>query len=192
MVAQEVNLTQGKSAAIGTDDREARPRFWIAAYTRPRSEKKAAEDLRKAMIETYVPVQTIERQWSDRRKKINVVVIPMVIFACIAKDDIPTVRQDPRILRILSYPGRREPAVIPEEQIRNLRLLLTKSDTPVEFTSHPFNLSDTVRVKAGNLEGLIGKVERLGPGKTKLVVSIDLLGGAMVEIASTDLEIHND
>lgn len=185
-------MTQGKSAAIGTDGREACPRFWIAAYTKPRSEKKAAEELCKAKIETYVPIQTIERQWSDRRKKIDVVVIPMVIFACIAKDDILTIKQDPRILRILSYPGRRDPAIIPEEQISNLRLMLTKSDTPVEFIAQPFNLSDTVRVKTGNLEGLIGRVERIDSGKTKLVVSIDLLGGAMVEIDTADIEIHND
>lgn len=52
------------------DGREARSKFWIAAYTRPKSEKKAAVELAKSGIEIYVPIQTQIREWSDRRKKL--------------------------------------------------------------------------------------------------------------------------
>lgn len=191
MTAQDDDLNLGKSTANGTDDREARSRFWIAAYTKSRCEKKAAETLADK-VETYVPIQKVERQWSDRRKMVDAVVIPMVIFARVTKEDILKVKQEPRITKVLSYPGRREAAIIPDEQIENLRLMLTKAETPVEFIPQPIRLSDTVRVKAGNLEGLVGRVERLGGNKTKLVVSIDLLGGAMVEIDSGDLEKYDD
>lgn len=192
MVSQENNLTQGKSPVNGTDDREARQRFWIAAYTRPRSEKKAAEGLKKNKIETYVPIQTIERQWSDRKKKVDVVVIPMVIFARIATEDLLTIKKHTLIIKVLSYPGKKQPAIIPEDQIENLRLMLQKAETKVEFIRKAFNLTDRVIVKTGKLEGLVGRVERICGSKTKLVVSIDMLGGAMVEINTEDLEIYND
>lgn len=61
MIDSELYLSD--SSVNGTDDREARPKFWIAAYTRPRSEKKAASELSKIMT-TYVATQTQIKQWS--------------------------------------------------------------------------------------------------------------------------------
>lgn len=70
--------------------------------------------------------------------------------------------------------------------------MLKESDSPVFFVNHTFNLTDTVKVVRGNLLGLIGKVERIAESKTKLFVCLDMLGGAMVEIDSNDLEPYND
>lgn len=178
--------------ANGTDDREARSKFWIATYTRPKSEKKAAAELAKFGIETYVPIQTQIRDWSDRRKKVEVVVIPMILFAKVTVENILTVKKHPLIINVLGYPDRKEPAHIPEDQIINLKYMLNDADSPVTFIERPFNLTDTVKVTRGSLMGLVGKVEKITEGKTKLIVCIDMLGGAMVEIASNDLEICND
>lgn len=177
------------SSANVTGDREAYPKFWIAAYTRSRGEKKAAAEISKMNIETYVPVQQIIRQWSDRRKKVDVVVIPMIMFAHVTPDDIITVKKHPLITKILSFPGERQAAEIPEQQILSLKFMLNEAETPVTFIHPTFSLTDTVRVIRGKLSGLIGKVHRITEGKTKLVVSIDLLGGAMVEISSSSLEV---
>ena len=177
--------------ANGTDDREARSKFWVAAYTRPKSEKKAALELAKAGIETYVPVQTQMKQWSDRKKKVDVVVIPMVLFANIAPENVLDIKKHPLIINLLCFPGKKELARIPEDQINSLKFMLKESDSPVFFVNHTFNLTDTVKVVRGNLLGLIGKVERIAESKTKLFVCLDMLGGAMVEIDSNDLEPYN-
>lgn len=187
--ANEEPEYQEISTANVTVDREAYPKFWIAAYTRPKSEKKAAAEIGKMHIETYVPMQRVVRQWSDRKKKVDVVVIPMIIFAHVTPDDIITIKKHPLITRVLSMPGQREAAVIPEQQILNLKFMLDEAETPVTFIPPTFSLTDTVRVIRGKLSGLIGKVHRITEGKTKLVVSIDLLGGAMVEINPASLEI---
>lgn len=178
--------------ANGTDDREAYPKFWIAAYTRPKSEKKAAAELADSGIETYVPVQTQMKQWSDRKKKVEVVVIPMILFARVAKDDMLTVIKHPLVLSPLKLPGSKVPAHIPDNQISDLKFMLKEAESPVEFVDRSFDLKDTVRVTRGKLLGLVGKIERLTEGKTKLIVSLDMLGGAMVEIDSKDLEICDD
>ncbi len=177
------------SAVNVTDDREACQKYWIAVYTRPKSEKKTSSILNHLGIETYVPVQTEIRQWSDRKKKVEVVIIPNIIFAYINKNDISTIRQNYLITKILSIPGYKEPARIPTEQIERLKFMLKESDSTVIFRNIDFKKSDTVKVVRGKLKGLTGIVESISENRSILIVLIDLLGGAMVEIDSADLDI---
>ncbi len=80
--------SESVSPANGTDAAKRVQNFWIAAYTKPRSEKKTASELSKLGIETYVATQIQLRQWSDRKKNIEVVVVPMIVFANINEDQI--------------------------------------------------------------------------------------------------------
>lgn len=177
------------SSANGTDDREARSKFWIAAYTRPKSEKKAASELSKFMT-TYVATQTLIRQWSDRKKKIESVVIPMVIFAEVSsEDEILSVKKHPLVLKVLTLPGQKQVAHIPTKQIECLKFMLEESEKPVEFIQGNIKVSDPVRVIRGNLLGLEGVVDRTPDGKAFIIVTIDILGGAKVSVNLSDLEL---
>lgn len=183
------NISELVPAVDVTDDREARSKFWIAAYTRPKSEKKAASELSKIM-KTYVATQTLIRQWSDREKKIESVVIPMVIFAEVSsEDEILYVKKHPLVLKILTLPGQKQAAHIPAKQIERLKFMLHKSENPVNFIQGNIKLSDSVRVIRGNLLGLEGVVDRNPDGKTFIVVTIDILGGAKVSVNISDLEL---
>lgn len=182
----------GVSSANGTDDREARSKFWIAVYTRPRSEKKVANELVKSNIESYVPIQTIIKQWSDRKKKVDCVVIPMVVFAKVDDENVLDVKKHPLVIKVLTLPGKKEAARIPEKQISQLKFMLKECDEPIVFEQTGFKQLDKVRVIRGNLSGLEGEVVRTNDGQTKLVVSIDILGGATVTINPLDLEVIND
>lgn len=175
-----------------TDDREARQKFWIAVYTRPKSEKKASSILNHIGIETYIPIQTEIRQWSDRKKKIEVVIIPNIIFAYIRESDINTIRKIYLITKILSIPGSKKPAHIPISQIERLKFMIRESESPVSFRSVDFKKHDTVKVIRGKLKGLTGIVKNISENRSNLIVFIDLLGGAMVEVANSDLESSND
>ena len=175
--------------ANGTDGREALPKFWIAAYTWPRSEKKAACELAKLGVENYVPIQSLVKQWSDRKKKIDVVVIPNIIFIHSSENDIEIIKRHPLIIKILCYPGQKSYSAIPDGQIDSLKYMLNSNDQPVTFMSTGFKVNQSVRVKRGHLQGLIGGVEKITQNKSKLILSIDILGGAMIEIDSSDLEI---
>lgn len=95
----------GVSSVNGTDDREAHPKSWIALYTRPRSEKKVRAYLDSIGVENYLPVQNQLRQWSDRKKLVEVVVIPMVIFVLIDKSEILNIINNSLIIKPLSLPG---------------------------------------------------------------------------------------
>ena len=59
---------------------KANAKYWVAALVQMNSEKKVSSMLTKLGYLNYVPIQTEIRQWSDRKKKIEKVVIPMVVF----------------------------------------------------------------------------------------------------------------
>ena len=69
--------------------------------------------------------------------------------------------------------------------------MLKESDSPVRFSGIEFKKHDAVKVIRGNLKGLTGFVERISQTRSFLIVFLDLLGGAMVEIDSSDLESSN-
>lgn len=172
----------------GTDGREARPKFWIAVYTRPRSERKLAQELSKLGIETYVPIQSQLRQWSDRKKKIDVMIIPMIVFAHITEADVATIRTCPHALKILTYPGQKKLAIIPDKQIEQLKFILKHADSDVEFVTNVYVKDEPVKVVRGNLMGLTGQVERTSDGKANLIIIIEILGGAKVSISASDIK----
>lgn len=173
----------------GTDGREACRKFWVAVYTRPRSEKKVAKVLEASGVEVYLPIQTQIRKWSDRKKKIEVPVIPMVVFVKVNECQIANISQHSLVIKFISRPGENKAACIPEIQINNLKFILGQSDIPVEFDSDPYKINDSVEVIRGYFKGLKGEIHDCPDGTTDLIVRIDLLGGAKLKINKQDL-IH--
>ena len=55
---------------MSSDSMSDNEKIWHALYVRPRSEKKVANELIDMGFEVYLPVITVVRQWSDRRKKV--------------------------------------------------------------------------------------------------------------------------
>lgn len=172
-----------------TDDREARPKFWIALYTRPRSEKKVRAYLDSIGIENYLPVQMQLRQWSDRKKMVEVVVIPMVIFVSVDKNDPAKLPTSPLIIRpFYSMGGSKKPALIPDSQIKQLKFILGQSDYPVTFDSDILKVNDKVRVLRGPLMGLTGEILACDDKFLELAVPIGIRGAARLTIEKINVE----
>lgn len=140
-------------------------------------------------VDVYLPTQTLLRNWSDRKKKIEVAIIPMVLFAYVAENNIDTIRRNRLIIKLLTYPGSREVAHIPSEQIEKLKYVLGQSDVPVDYDPNIFKVNDSVRVSRGKLMGLCGEVKSCSDSMCELIIQIDLLGGARLKIPKTDIEI---
>ena len=77
-------LTKPKSVNAGpisgTGEGVAHSKRWYVALVRMHHEKKVAERLGKMGIENFVPVQQEIHQWSDRRKVVESVLLPMMVF----------------------------------------------------------------------------------------------------------------
>lgn len=170
----------------GTNDREAYPKRWVAALVHTNCEKEVATKLEKLGIENYVAIQTEEHQWSDRKKKIDRIVIPMVVFVRLAKNEEDIFRRLPFIMKFISYPGSNELATpIPDNQIEQLRFLLEHSEYPITFCNN-IEVGDTVRIVNGPLKGFIGHC--CGVSNSEIAIHIELLGYATTYISKTHIE----
>ena len=170
-----------------TTDREAHPKRWIAALVQMCMEKKVGERLTKLGIENYVPTQTEIRQWSDRKKKVERVVIPMVVFVHTDEKTERTLRMHSFIRKILTYPGQTAAAVIPNDQIDRLKFMLRQSDSPVEMMEQHLQVGDRVHIVRGALQGLEGELYK-NVDKSMVAIHIEALGYACVSVSVEDIE----
>lgn len=184
-------IKESVTPAIVTDGREACSKFWIAVYTRSRSEKKASLELSKLGIEIYLPIQKQLRTWSDRKKLVDVPVIPMIIFANITTEDLIKIKAHPLIINYIYDSNKKGPAHIPSNQIETLKYMLGQSEISVSFEQGNFKSNDVVKILRGSLKGLIGQVKAVKEDMTEVWISIDILGGAVIRIKSCELE-HKD
>lgn len=157
------------------------PRQWLVAYVQSCLEKKTAQRLAAMGIECYLPVQSEIRQWSDRRKRVDRLVIPMMIFVHVTPQERPLPLSLQAVSRYMVLRGESTPAVIPDEQMNRFRFMLDYSPEAVEMCSAPLAPGDAVKVIKGPLAGLEGELITVN-GKSKVAVRLDMLGCAHVDV----------
>ena len=186
-IAVESDVRKERSSFVnGTNDREAYPKRWVAALVHTNCEKKVATKLEKLGIENYVAIQKEEHQWSDRKKKIDRIVIPMVVFVRLAKEEEDEFRRLPFIMKFITYPGAKELATpIPDEQIEQIQFLLKHSESPVTFSAH-IETGDAIRIVKGPLKGFIGYC--CGASNSEVAIHLDMLGYATTHLAKDCIE----
>lgn len=162
-------------------------RRWLAAYVKMHHEKRVRERLSELEIENFLPVQTEVRQWSDRKKRVEQVLIPMMIFVHVDTEEQRTVLTHPSVLRYLVLRGEHAPAEIPEEQMNRFRFMLDFSDQPVSFNTAGLQPGEKVKVIKGPLAGLEGEFVTVD-GKSNVIVRISHLGCAVVEVNASMVE----
>lgn len=187
-IVVESDVRKERSSFVnGTNDREAYPKRWVAALVHTNCEKKVATKLEKLGIENYVAIQTEEHQWSDRKKKIDRVVIPMVVFVRLTQNEEDEFRRLPFIIRFITYPGAKELATpIPDEQIESLKFLLANAESKVGFTEN-IEIGDPIKIINGPLKGLSGFC--CGLNQSEVAIHVEILGFATTYISKSNIEI---
>lgn len=164
---------------------------WLAAYVKMHHEKKVRSRLAQMGIEHFLPVQEEVRQWSDRKKKVERVLIPMMIFVHVDPVEQKEVLNLPSVLRYLVLRGEHAPAEIPHIQMEQFRMMLDFSESPVQFDPNNFQPGEKIKVVKGPLAGLEGELLTVN-GKTTLSLRIEQLGCASVEIDVSLIEKINE
>lgn len=154
---------------------------WLVAYVRLYHEKKTAERLTAMHIENFLPIQEEIRQWTYRKKKVERVVVPMMIFVHVDVAERSQVLTLSAVSRYMVLRGEHVPAVIPDEQMERFKFMLDYSEEAVEMCAAPLEPGELVRVIKGPLTGLEGELVEMD-GKAKVVVRLDMLGCAGVDM----------
>jgi transcription antitermination factor NusG len=157
---------------------------WHALYTRHQHEKMVAQTLTNKGFETFLPFYHALHQWRDRVKRVALPLFPGYVFLR---------GGEYKFLDVLTTPGVHSlvlagslPAVIPPAEIQAIRRAVEKG-VRAEPCAYLKN-GDWVRVKAGPLEGIEGKLARTKKLRW-LVLSVELLERSVaVEIDASLVE----
>ena len=144
---------------------------WYVIYTKPKWEKKVAEQLAEVGIESYCPLITQVRQWSDRKKKVEVPLFNSYVFVRLEDSDRNLVFQSPGAVRYLFWLGK--PAIVRDEEIAIIKKGLDGSGS-CDVSLHPFQVGDTIALQSGPFSNQAAIVQEVN--KTHYVVVLESMG----------------
>ncbi|MFY7965844.1 MAG: UpxY family transcription antiterminator [Chitinophagaceae bacterium] len=145
---------------------------WFVIYSKPRWEKKIDAALLRKGIESWCPLNKIEKQWSDRKKIIEEPLFKSYVFVKISENERTEVLMTPGVLNFIYHQGK--PAVIRDIEINNIKKYLLLDTPKVEIIDKAaFKESTKVRISHGVFLDAEGTVVR--SGKKKVYVKIESL-----------------
>ena len=144
---------------------------WYPLYTKSRHEKKAYENLLNAGYEAFLPLKKSVRQWSDRKKIVDVPLINSYVFVRCNRNELRDVLKLYGIARYISFGGR--PAFVRDEEIEMLKRAITQ-ETGIEARDGMIEEGTYVKICSGPFEGFSGKVQKRS-GTKKLIIEIEAL-----------------
>jgi transcription antitermination factor NusG len=139
---------------------------WYALYVKSRNEKKVAKRLTDLGIEVYCPIKKEVRQWSDRKKIIEVPIIPSYLFVRINERDRELVFQAQGVVRYIFWLGK--PAIIRNEEIEVLKTYAERNGFEVNLDS--IKPGDVIAVPDGPFKGSEGIVKELDKNRIQLLL----------------------
>ena len=150
---------------------------WFAIYTKPRWEKKVDRLLQRKEIESWCPLQKVQRQWSDRKKIIEDPIFKSYVFVRIAEQERLPVLQTDGVLNFVYHLGK--PAVIQHKEIDLIKSFLKEKSASITTQSWE-SLEENIKVKItqGVFMDNTGTVVRAN--KKKVYVRLESLGQVMI------------
>ena len=155
---------------------------WYVAYTYPQAERKVDRKLNEIGMTTFLPLQRVVRQWSDRKKKMDVPLFPNYIFVCTSPQKRFDVFKVKEVVKLVSFGG--QPATVADATIDSLERMQAGD---IDVTSKEFYEEGTaVKIEHGQFAGAEGVVARRS-GKQRLVVYVKVLN----TYVSVDMSANN-
>lgn len=161
---------------------------WYVAYTYPQTERKIDLKLRQMGISSFLPMHTVIRQWSDRKKKLEVPLFPNYIFINSLPHERFNALHIKEIVRFVSFEG--VPAVVSDEIVESLKKILNGD---IEVSAEiMYSEGEKVKIRDGRFAGAEGTMIRRN-GKTRLLIQIEALHTQIsVEVSAGNVEIISD
>lgn len=126
------------------------PIKWFVLFTKPRHELKVLERLISFGIEAYTPTEIVTRQWSDRKKKITIPLLPSMVLVNLENKDPNIVFDVPGVLRYLFEQGKR--AVVSNAEVIAMQCY---QNNTLQIDKNELNIGDTVNVPLLEQEAIL-------------------------------------
>ena len=161
-------------------------KLWYTIYVRSKHEKTVYEALLNKGVESSLPMKTIIRQWSDRKKKVKIPMFRGYVFVNInLKIEKLYVLKTPGVVKFIQFNNLIP--TIPAEQIFWINAIL-KSEEKINFEAK-YKPGENVEVIMGPFKGLKGSVIKQ-KSLFCVVLWIDIImQGVSVEIDPANLAV---
>ena len=158
---------------------------WYALHTRHRHEKKVNQRLLEKGVESYLPLNTHYRKWSDRYKEVKEPLFSCYVFVRIDLRHQLSALQTDGAVGLVSFSGI--PAPIPDEQIEALQRIV-EGNRHVDYAEY-MPPGSRVKVTQGPFQDIEGIMVRT-KSENRLIISIDGIRQAIsVEIDPRDVTL---
>ena len=152
---------------------------WFVGKTRAKQEKVVNQMINDAGCETFLPRRTEIRNWHDRKKKVEVSLIPNTLFVHATKENAVALHNEKgiRISYVRNIGGDNPNAmlVVPDVQMRNFIDFLQISDSQVSVENDLLYANgDKVIITQGVFKGIVGELVRID-GNNKVLVKLEHL-----------------
>jgi transcriptional antiterminator RfaH len=150
---------------------------WYALYTRSRTEKKVYNELINRNIDAFLPLRKTIRQWSDRKKTVEVPLFNSYIFVHICEKDYLKALQVLGVVKFVTFEGKA--VAIPPQQIEAIKAYIGEG-TP-NYEVEPIELVSGVNIEItrGPMMGLTGILLNL-QGNNRVKVEIECIGQSLI------------
>lgn len=162
---------------------------WFAIYVRSRSEKKVLKQLEEKGIESFLPLITRIKQWSDRKKKVEEPLFRSYLFV-----NIDIAKQRDIILGIYGVVKfiefEKNPVIVPLNQINAIRQYVCNTDLIGIDEYEEIKEGELVIIKSGSMKGLTGRFVKIN-GKHRLIVDIEVVGKTIpINVPRSNVEVY--
>ena len=160
---------------------------WFAIYVKSRNEKKVFKTLDDIGVESFLPLITRMKQWSDRRKKVEEPLFRSYLFVNISLNDYYKVLNVNGVVKFICF--EKKPVEVPQNQIIAIKKYITDTDLhDVDCENIDFKEGELVRIKSGQMKDLIGRFVKIN-GKHRVVIDIEAVGQSLpINIARSSVE----
>ncbi|WP_433833749.1 UpxY family transcription antiterminator [Flavobacterium anhuiense] len=119
---------------------------WYVVYTKPKWEKKVADKLNQYGIECYCPMVTQVKQWSDRKKKVELPLFNSYVFVKLSDSERNSVFQVAGVVRYLFWLGK--PAIVKDQEIETIRTSLQAPNLS-DVSVSTIQVGDKIKLESG-------------------------------------------
>lgn len=158
---------QQTNAINQLDKNEAR---WFAVYTNYKREKLVKKMFDQKAIESYLPIKKVVKQWSKKRRTMELPLMSCYIFVKIVEAEYVPVLETEHVLRFVKI--GKDLIAIPENEIQTIKnILQDEIEFEVEATRR-LQEGDDVEIVAGSLMGTKGRLVEI-EGKNRVLITLE-------------------
>ncbi len=134
-------------------------------YVNVRHEKKVFEKLQEQAIESYLPIVTRMKQWSDRKKRLEEPLFTGYVFVKLLEHELDKPLYVSGVLNYLSF--SKQKAIVKQSEIDNLQYLISNG-YQLNGLKQDIQVGEKVKITMASFKDEIAVVQKLIQNKAIL------------------------